>query len=155
MREKYWLDVCNVVASNSKCLSRKVGAIIVRDTFIVSTGYNGPPIGYPHCNNFDTLNSICPRRKKGYEASEGLEYCPAVHAERNAISIAAKLGHSTDRCTIYLNCGIPCFECAKSLINAGIKEVVVKDMVDYEKRGIYGRELFTSSGVKIRGYELG
>ena len=148
VEEKYWLDICNSVASNSKCLSRKVGAVIVRDKFIISTGYNGPPARHPHCE-------VCYRRSHGYNSGEGLEYCPAAHAERNAISIAARLGHSTDSCTIYLNCEIPCFECAKSLINAGIKEVVVKDMVDYEKRGIYGRELFTSSGVKIRGYELG
>ena len=177
-QDKYWLDICNSIASNSKCLSRKLGAVIVKnDRFIVSTGYNGPPSKCLHCDNeayrkylfdlmlkdklFDYLpsdidNKRCPRQAAGFipRASSGIEYCQASHAERNAIAIAAKLGHSTDGCSMYMNGPTPCFECAKSVINAGIKEIIVTKLEDYEKIGITGRRLLEQAGVKIRKYNL-
>ena len=172
--DKYFLNIVNSVSSNSKCLSRQIGAVIVRDEkYIISTGYNGPPIGCSHCSDIqyrDWLlkravldgiecrlegieeNTICPRRFMGFKSSEGMEYCQAAHAERNAIDIAARLGHSIEGCSMYLNCLIPCVECAKSIVNAGIREVVVTELVDYERKGITGREILQKSYVQIRKY---
>jgi deoxycytidylate deaminase len=90
----------------------------------------------------------------GFTSGEGLEYCQAAHAERNAINTAARLGYSTTGCSLYIDCVIPCFECAKSIINAGIKEVVVTKLENYEKRGIIGQDLLESAGVKIRKFQL-
>lgn len=175
-RDLNWLEQCNAIAKNSKCMSRKVGSIIVKDSkFIISTGYNGPCIGSKHCSDSDYRDriknlvnkdtnsrmvwyldspNICIRRALEFKSSQGLEYCQAAHSERNAIDIAARLGHSTEGHTMYMNCGIPCMECAKSIVNSGIKEIVVIDKNDiYEKKGITGLDILNFGGVKIREYE--
>lgn len=170
VRDQYWLDICEVIASNSKCLSRKLGALIVKDNgFIVSTGYNGPPAKCVHCDDYNYFTDLlllfgkyidiktvneCPRKIMGFKSGEGLEYCQAAHAERNAIAIAAKLGHSTNGCSMYLDWMIPCVECSKEIINSGIIEVVVRELKDYDKKGITGRQLLDQAGVKIREYNL-
>jgi dCMP deaminase len=177
IRDQYWLDICNAIAANSKCLSRKLGAVIVKNNgFIIATGYNGPPAKCKHCDDINYRShlayiyhnpsyynfsikvnerlDICPRQVMGFKSGEGLEYCQASHAERNAISIAARLGHSTDGCSMYLNWIIPCFECMKSIINAGIKEIVVTKLEDYEKSGLTGRLLAEEAGIKLREYNL-
>lgn len=168
--DKYFYDLSNVIASQSKCLSRKVGAVIVRDKFIVSTGYNGPPIGVDPCWNRDEIiNDFnpclegspipegwkikCPRKVMGFKSGEGMEWCAAAHAERNAIDIAARLGHATEGCILYTNL-IPCRECAKTIIQAGIKEVVVPSLEIYEKTGITGKMMLEYGGVKIREYNF-
>ena len=116
--DKYFLDICNAVALNSKCHSRQIGAILVRDKVVICTGYNGPPRGFPHCEG------SCPRRRLGYDSGQGLHLCPAAHAERNAIDQAARLGIKTAGATIYMNCPMPCKDCLITLIQAGIEEVV-------------------------------
>jgi len=177
MLDQYWLNICNSVASNSKCLSRKVGAIIVKDNkFIISTGYSGPPSKCPHCDDLqyreylfdlwwrdsksnhlpsDMDSRKCPRQLLGYKSGEGLQYCGSAHAERNCIDIAARLGHVTENCAIYINTNkMPCFECCKSIINAGIIEVVTPSLEDYEQRGLTGKYLLDQAGIKIRQYEI-
>jgi len=125
--DQYFMNICDAVASKSPCLSRQIGAILVRDNSIVSTGYNGPARGYPHCED------ECPRHAKGYASGEGLLECPAAHAEGNCISNAARNGVSTLGCTLYLNTVIPCKDCMITLVNAGIREVVVKEKTYYHK----------------------
>jgi len=153
--DKYFLGLAQAVADNSKCYSRHIGAVLVRDKFIVSTGYNGAPIGYPHCTYIESDIPIsgCPRKYLGYESSKGLELCPAAHAERNAIDIAARLGHATEGCVMYLTCGVPCKDCAISIVQAGIVEVVCNTNVIYEKTGVTGLDILTGGGVKVRAYE--
>lgn len=176
--DEYWFKIVNDVASNSKCLSIKVGAIIVKDhRYVISTGYNGPPAGCVHCDDKNYREHlvatycndihthfdghivgddilVCPRQIMGFKSSEGIQYCQAAHAERNAIDIAAKLGHTIDGCTIYITRNSVCIECAKSIINAGIKEIVVLNpYVDYEKIGLTGRFLLNQAGVHIRSYD--
>jgi dCMP deaminase len=167
----YFLEICKSVSSNSKCLSRKLGAVIVKDRYIVSTGYNGPATGCPHCNDADYRArlledvqkengialpefkkelSICPRKIIGYDSGGGLQYCQASHAERNAIYAAARLGHPLEGCTLFLNWVIPCVECSKAIINSGIKEVVVTELKDYESVGILGRYLLVRAGINLR-----
>ena len=150
-------------------MSRKVGAIIVRDKSIISTGYNGPPSGYPHCECRDDkgvingshvfgewndvkLVYVCPRTRMNFKSGEGLEYCPAIHAEVNAILQAAREGISIVGSSLYLNTGItPCRECAKAIVGAGVKEVVLNNQpILYDKSGITGMDLLNSCHVKVR-----
>jgi|2_EtaG_2_1085320.scaffolds.fasta_scaffold27837_1 dCMP deaminase len=181
--DTYFYNLCNAVSKNSKCLSRNLGAVITRDKYIISTGYNGPPSGGSHCSdpkyrewlfhkanaegiaplsmkwNRMSYESIltdnqCPRIHMGYKSGEGLKYCQAAHAERNAIYTAARLGHSVEGSTIYLNWIIPCFECCKAIINSGITEVVVTELKDYEQIGIIGRNLLEEANIKLREYNF-
>jgi len=125
--DRYFKNICLVVASNCKCHSRKIGAILVRDKTVVSTGYNGPPRGYPQCEG-----PKCPRQKLGYKTGEGLHMCPASHAEVNAIVNAARLGIEVKGTTMYMTCGLPCKDCLKYIINAGIRELVCSHTKPYD-----------------------
>ncbi|MBU2685941.1 MAG: dCMP deaminase family protein [Gammaproteobacteria bacterium] len=126
--DQRFLGVCIELSTWSSCLSRQIGAVIVKDRTIVSTGFNGPPRGVKHCGE---VYGGCPRHSNGYKSGEGLELCPAAHAETNTIVNAARLGVSTLGTSIYMNCGIPCRECLKLIINAGINEIVCTDTEDW------------------------
>jgi len=171
--DTYFHSICAAVASKSPCLSRKIGAILVKDHSIVSTGFNGPSRGVPHCGHdrvmkdstfddsmFDLVpadirksrfKTECPRKILGYASGTHMELCPAQHAEENAISNAARLGVSTVGTTLYMNCVIPCKNCFGTLINAGIAEIVVDDTVVYDKHTQF---LIDNSNIKIRRFEL-
>ncbi len=158
--DEYFYNMCKVVASKSPCLSRKIGAILVRNKSIISTGYNGPPRGVPHCKPFYrafngkeiiNITNTCPRRSKGYKSGEGLEECPAQHAEENAITNAARNGVSTLGCSLYLNTIIPCKNCFGTLINAGIDEIVVEKLEFYDN---YTEVLFKNSNISIREFDF-
>lgn len=167
--DSYFHKICETIAYKSPCLSRQIGAILVKDKSIVSTGYNGPSRGIPHCG-YDRVmkdktlsDSIvyttkdirfkdeCPRRVLGYPSGTHMELCPAQHAEENAISNAARLGVSVLGSTLYMNCVIPCKNCFGTLINSGIVEIVVDDVVVYDK---YTQYLIDNSSIKIRRFEL-
>jgi len=164
--DKYYLSICEAVALNSKCLSRKIGAIIVLDKSIVSTGYNGPPRGVPDCSKryfldrnlrdkgLNTINfeTTCPRQAMGFKSGEGLEYCIAGHAERNALINAARHGIAVKDATMYMTCPIPCKDCLVEIINAGISEVVVTKLSLYD---ISSQYLCEYGNIKIREYDLG
>ncbi len=126
-KPQYYLSIAETVAKRSKCLSRQIGAVIVKDDAIISTGYNGPPRGIPHCGPTE-----CPRKGLGYGSGEGLHLCPATHAEANAIVQAAKSGVSTNGATMYLTCGVPCKSCLGLIINSGISTIYCtsKDLYD-------------------------
>ena len=145
--DQRFLGACNELAKWSSCLSRQIGVVIVRDRIIVSTGFNGPPRGIFHCLE---LYGSCPRQLKGFKSGEGLELCPAAHAEANAIVNAARLGVSTLDTSIYMNCGIPCRECLKLIINAGIKEIICLNTNDwYDKMS---KSLVKESNLIIRSF---
>jgi len=141
----YFYNICVAVASKSRCLSRQIGAIIVYDNSVVATGYNGPPRGVSHCG------PECPRKLAGFPSGEGLHLCPAAHAEANCIVNAARLGVSVVGSTIYMNCPIPCTECSKLIINAGISEVVVVDASFYSTNWELMTRLYTN-GPKVRQF---
>lgn len=167
--DTYFHSICTAVASKSPCLSRKIGAILVKDHSIVSTGFNGPSRGIPHCGHERLLkddllakaiplgilparlNSECPRRILGIPSGEGMQWCPAQHSEENAISNAARLGVSTIGTTLYMNCVIPCQKCYGTLINAGITEIVVDSVKVYDSHTQY---LIDNSIINIRSFEL-
>jgi len=114
------MDIATLVASRSTCLRRQVGAVIVREKRIISTGYNGAPSGVAHC-----LDVGCLREELGIPSGERHELCRAVHAEQNAIIQAALHGVSTKGSTLYCTTQ-PCVLCAKMLINAGVEEIFFK-----------------------------
>jgi len=162
--DKYFLGLTNMVASNSKCRSKSVGAIIVSDKSIISTGYNGPPAGVPPCDEWpeyrkkfgyrDEFNSSmkrCPRLLSGYKSGQGLEYCPAGHAEANAVNNAARNGVKVCGATMYMNCMIPCKNCLTAIINSGIAEIVVTGYDYYDGLSEY---IVKTSGLKVRLYKL-
>lgn len=138
--DEYFMTMCEVVATNVKCYSRQIGAVIVIDKAIISTGYNGPPRGIPQC--YEKLNlergleqleePCCPRQKLGADSGTMLELCYAQHAERNAITQAARNGTSIKGATLYLNDTIPCKDCLGAIINAGIAEVVCTKLEYYD-----------------------
>lgn len=143
--DEYFFGIADAVAKKSHCLSRQAGAIAVRDRHIVATGYNGPPKGYPHCEG-----PYCPRHRLGFKSGECLEICPSSHAEANVLIEAARFGISLLGCTLYLTTESPCRECAKLMVNAGIKEVVVTSGNDYPDIGLSGRKILETCNVPIR-----
>jgi dCMP deaminase len=115
--EQLWYDIVRRFAKQSKCQSRAVGAILVKDDSMIAEGWNSAPCG--------SSTEQCPRGKcAGKEASgTNLEQAICTHAEANAIANCAKRGVSTDNAIIYTTC-FPCAECAKLIVSAGIKEVI-------------------------------
>jgi dCMP deaminase len=129
--DEYFREIADKVATRSTCLRRSVGAVIVRDRRILTTGYNGPPRGLEHC---DVVG--CLRQELGIASGERLDICRALHAEQNAIIQAALHGVSTEGATIYVT-HQPCFTCAKMIVNAGIVRVVcASEYPDELARGI-------------------
>ncbi len=116
--DEYFIAFAHLAASRSTCLRRKVGAVIVRDKHIISTGYNGAPKGVRHCSE-----TGCLREKLKVPSGQRHELCRGLHAEQNAIIQAALYGISTDSGVIYCT-NQPCVICAKMIINAGIRKVV-------------------------------
>jgi len=116
--DDYFIDIAKHVATRSTCLRRHVGAIIVKDKRILSTGYNGAPRGLPHCEE-----TGCLREELGIPSGERQEICRGLHAEQNAIIQAALHGVAIQGGQIYCT-HQPCITCAKMIINAGIVRVV-------------------------------
>ena len=151
--DTYFLSICNAVSKRSKCASRQVGAIIVLDKAVISTGYNGPPRGVPECSTRCLFpNNKCPRREKpDYKSGANLDLCVAAHAERNAIVQAARSGTCISTATLYTNDVIPCKDCIIEIINSGIIEVVVTERIEYNNLSQY---LVVKSGLVVRQYHL-
>ncbi len=116
------MQMAELTAQRSTCLRRHVGAVIVQDKHVVATGYNGAPKGVAHCAEIGG----CLREKMGIPSGERHELCRALHAEQNAIIQAATLAQSIEGASIYIT-HQPCIICAKMIINAGIKRIVVKE----------------------------
>jgi dCMP deaminase len=117
--DEYFLEMAGLVAKRSTCLRRSVGAVLVRDKRILATGYNGAPSGLKHCFEIG-----CMRQKLKIPSGERHELCRALHGEQNALIQASLHGISVKGSTLY-STNQPCVICAKMLINAGIKEIVI------------------------------
>lgn len=109
--DKRYLRMATIWAENSYCQRRRVGAIIVKDKMIISDGYNGTPAGF---------ENIC-------EDENGITKPYVLHAEANAITKVARSNNSSDNATLYVTAS-PCLECAKLIIQAGIKRVVYNEL---------------------------
>lgn len=116
--DSYFMQLATVVAGRSTCLRRKVGAVMVKDRQILSTGYNGSPSGLLHCEEIG-----CLRQTLNVPSGERMEICRAVHAEQNALIQAAKHGVAIAGADLY-STHQPCVQCTKMIINAGIRRVV-------------------------------
>ena len=122
--DRRFMELAGVIATWASCYkeNRKIGAVIVKNKRIVTTGYNGAPSGVKTCME----RGECLRQKLGIESGTRAELCYAVHAEQNAIIQAARLGSAIDGATLYCT-HQPCALCAKMIVNAGITRVVYKE----------------------------
>ena len=142
--DHYFMNIAEQVKLRATCLSARKGALIVRDKMIISTGYNGTPKGISHC--VDGGCRRCTARHLGkFKSGSYPEPCTCCHSEENAIAQAAYNGVSTRDSIIYTTF-TPCVNCAKMIINAGIKEVVCKVVYPDDE----GTKLLEKAGVKLR-----
>ena len=138
--DEYFMEIADVVAKRSNCVSRKVGAVITVDNQIVATGYNGAPKGLHHCVD----QGGCLRKLNKIESGTRQEVCRAAHAEQNAIISAAVKGVSIKGGTIYTNT-YPCSICTRMIINAEIKKIVY----DSDYSDPLAKEMLDESGIKV------
>lgn len=141
--DEYFMEITHVVKKRSTCLSRQVGAVIVKDKRIITTGYNGAASGMTHC-----LETGCIRKEMNIPSGQRHELCKAIHAEQNAIIQAAKLGLSIEGATLYCTTA-PCAICAKMIINSGITKVIY----DSEYPDELAMEYFKEAGVEVIQYK--
>lgn len=138
-RDALYMSIAGLFSQRGACERAKVGAVIIREGRIISTGYNGPPKGTPDCQY----------RKHGWEPCDLSKSCErAIHAEENAIVFASREGISVKGCTMYCTFS-PCKKCAESIIQSGIEELVYLE----EFRDTKGLELLRMVGIKTRKYE--
>ena len=128
-----YLRMAHIWAENSYCRRRKVGALVVKDKMIISDGYNGTPSGF---------ENIC-------EDEQGLTKTYVLHAEANAITKLARSSNNSDGATIYITAS-PCIECAKLIIQAGIKRVVYGE----KYRLMDGIQLLERAGIEVVYLEI-
>lgn len=137
--EAYFMGIAVLVAKRSTCLRRAVGAVVVKNKRILSTGYNGAPSGIQHC-----IDAGCLREKLQVASGERHELCRGIHAEQNAIIQAAYHGVSIKDAALFCT-NLPCSICAKMIINAGITRI-------YFQSGYadpMSCELFDEAGVEL------
>jgi dCMP deaminase len=135
--ESYFMEITRLVAKRSTCIRRAVGAVIVKDKQILSTGYNGAPSGIRHCREVG-----CLRQRMNIESGQRHELCRAIHAEQNAIIQAARHGVSIKDADLYCT-NLPCIICAKMIINAGIRTLYYESGYADE----LSREMLDESGI--------
>ncbi|MHA1192176.1 MAG: deoxycytidylate deaminase [Promethearchaeota archaeon] len=116
-KDHYFMRIADVVSLRSTCIKRKVGAVLVKDSHILSTGYNGAPTGFNHCTPETCL-------RKNLNPGDQPELCRGVHAEINCIIQAAIHGTSIKGETTLYSTTFPCMSCLKLIINAGINRLV-------------------------------
>jgi dCMP deaminase len=131
--DQRYLKMAMIWAQNSYCKRRKVGALIVKDKMIISDGYNGTPSGFENICEDENNNT------KPY----------VLHAEANAITKVAKSGNSSDGATLYVTSS-PCLECAKLIIQAGIKRVVFTESYRIED----GIKLLKRADIEVKQVEM-
>lgn len=143
--DAYYLGIARTVSVRSNCVRRRVCAVIVVDKAIIATGYNGTPMGVRNCSE-----GGCPRCASDAPPGAGYDACICVHAEQNAIVLAARHGNATKGGLLYTTLR-PCFGCAKEAIQAGLGEIVFAEPFGYgpELEDVY-RRLIAESGVVLR-----
>ena len=140
-----YMDLAQNLALRSHCVKTKVGAVLTKDTRIISLGYNGPPAGTHNCDQ-EWPGEGCPRDSKG-------SCSLALHAEQNAILYASKNNMSLDAATLYVTLS-PCISCARVILTLGIKKVYFLDSYA-EYKGIptdEGVEFLRKVGVEVISY---
>ena len=134
-KHNYYLDIAQTILERGTCLRHNVGAVIVKNDVIISTGYNGAPRGRANCTDL----GVCRRMSLGVPRGQRYELCRSVHAEQNAIINASRsemLGATLylvgleNRTGGYVEAAAPCSLCKRMIINAGIERVIVRDTRD-------------------------
>ena len=143
-KDEYFMKIAEVVSLRSTCIKRSVGAILVKDSHIISTGYNGTPAGFKHCTK-----ETCVRQN--LKSGEKPELCRGVHSEINCIVQAAIHGTSIKGDTILYSTTFPCMSCLKLIINAGIKRLVYKEGYNMENK--VKQELVKESDLLIEKFD--
>ena len=141
--DEYFMEMAYVVAKRSTCLRRKVGAILVKEKHILSTGYNGAPKGLKHCSE-----TGCLREDQNIPSGERHELCRGLHAEQNAIIQAAVFGVSIKGSVLYCT-NTPCVVCVKMLINAGVTEIIYAGEYPDE----LAKQMMSESNLKIKRFK--
>ena len=141
-----FMELADTISGWASCYKadRKIGAVIVKNKRIVTTGYNGAPAGIKTC----VERGECLRQKLGIASGTRAELCYAVHAEQNAIIQAARLGSSIDGATLYCT-HQPCVLCAKMIVNSGITRVVYQEGYPDE----FSLQMLKEGGVVLERYE--
>ncbi len=137
--DEYFMRIAHEVAKRATCLRRSVGAVVVLDKRILSTGYNGAPTGLPHCSE-----TGCLRDRLHVPSGERVELCRGLHAEMNALLQGARYGIRMDGATLY-STHVPCSLCSKMIINTGIVRVVAA--VEYPDS--FGYDMLLQAGVEL------
>jgi len=150
-KKKKWdntfMQIAYQFAEHSSCVKRKVGAVLVKDLRVLSTGYNGTPIGFCNCNevfkNINLKEGELPNGLKitHHDFAERFE----IHAEQNCLSFAAKNGVSTKDCDLYVTTA-PCVNCAKIIIASGIKNVIYGEIY----KNNFGIRLLKIAGINCK-----
>ncbi len=143
--DQRFMDTAYLISTWASCYqeNRKIGAIIVKNKRILTTGYNGAPSGVKTC----VERGECLRRKMQIASGTRMEVCYATHAEQNAIVQAARMGMSIDGATLYCT-HQPCSGCTKLIINAGIVRVVY----DQGYPDDFSLALFKEAGVLVERF---
>ena len=141
--DEYFMKIAWIVSSRSTCLRRRVGAVLVKDNHILSTGYNGAPKGFKHCKE-----TGCVREQMNVPGGQRHELCRGLHAEQNAIIQAAVFGVPVKGATLYIT-HFPCSVCAKMIVNAEIREV---SYVEYYPDEL-SQQILKESNIKVRKLE--
>ena len=141
-----FMEMAHIIAGWTSCFApgRAIGAVIVRDKRIMTTGYNGAPAGMKTCRE----RGYCLRRRMNIPSGTRAEVCYAIHAEQNAIIQAAKLGVCIEGATLYCT-HQPCSVCAKMIVNAGIKRVVYEQGYPDD----FTHEIFGETGMLLEKME--
>ncbi|WP_048152581.1 deoxycytidylate deaminase [Palaeococcus ferrophilus] len=139
-KDEYFMLIAKLVSLRATCPRLRVGAVAVKDGYILATGYNGAPRGMDHCIDVGCLivDGHCHR---------------AVHAEQNVIAMAARKGISLEGATLYVT-HFPCDTCFKIVLNAGIREIVYEEMYPNEATEVLLKEAREKGIVRIRQFKL-
>jgi len=137
--DHYFMQIASVVATRSTCMRRNVGALLVLNKRILTTGYNGTPSGLKHCREVG-----CVREQMNVPSGERHELCRGLHAEQNAIIQAAIHGVAINGSILYCT-HYPCAVCAKMLVNAGVRSLVLAGNYPDD----LAKELFAEAGIDV------
>ncbi|MFA5871700.1 MAG: deaminase [Parcubacteria group bacterium] len=149
--DAYFMALAKMAASRSTCLSRPAGCVIIRDKQVLSTGFNGSMPGVPHCSD----EGICYRRSIQAADAGKYDFCRSIHAEANAVALAARSGISLEGATAYFTL-FPCYVCTKLLVRAGIREIVYEIGYDSKnaERDKHWQEVAEKANIKIRQVKI-
>jgi len=140
-RDDMLMNVARIFALRGTCTRLRVGAVFSRDGRIIVTGYNGAPAGMPHCDH----TCDCLEEEGHHESCRSVQPCMiAEHAERNGVAYAARLGLALEGSTLHVT-HAPCYECARSIVNAGVERVIFAEYYRSEA----GLELMRQGGLVV------